>query len=97
MTLGVYPKMGVAAANKAHAIAVDKVERGIDPGVEKIAERRAEHAAETVSELIEEYLKRHAALKRSGFQDKRTLEAEIRPRWGNRKAKDITRRDIVLR
>lgn len=96
MTLGVYPRMGIAKANTAHAQAVEKVEHGIDPGAEKISERKAVQDAETVSNLIDEYLKRHAPKKRTGDQDKRTLEVEIRPVWGERKAKDITRRDIVL-
>lgn len=96
MTLGAYPRIGLADARVLHAKAKQQRERGIDPGVEHIEKRRAERDAETVKELVEEYLEKHARPnKRSAHADERTLRKEILSVWGSRKAKAITRRDVI--
>ncbi len=96
MTLGAYPRIGLADARVLHSKAKQQRERGIDPGAEHIARRRAEHDAETVRDLIEEYLDKHARPnKRSAAEDERTLRKEVLPVWGSRKAKSITRRDVI--
>jgi len=51
----------------------------------------------TVKALAEDYMKRHAkATKResSWKEDERLLNINVLPLWGDRKAKDITRRDV---
>ena len=47
--------------------------------------------------LIDEYLTRYAEPRKrdKGASDKRALNADIRPRWGDMKAKDIVRRDVI--
>ena len=96
MTLGAYPKIGLADARVLHAKAKQQRERGIDPGAEHIEKRRAERDAETVRELVEEYLDKYARPnKRSAAEDERTLRKEVLPVWGGRKAKSITRRDVI--
>ena len=96
MTLGTYPKISIASAHTKAGSAHEALEHGRDPGAENVAHRRAERAAETVGELIDEYLARHAANKKSGAEDKRNLNREIRPAWGKRKAKSINRRDVIV-
>jgi len=50
----------------------------------------------TVAELVEEYLAKWARpRKRSAAEDERQLRKDVIPRWGRRKAKDITRRDVI--
>jgi integrase len=89
--------MGLAAARVAHALAKEKIKRGIDPGSEAVAERQLERSAETVTDLVNEYLERHAFIKkRSGAEDERILNREVIPQWGARKAKSVTARDVVL-
>jgi integrase len=79
-----------------HAKAKELKEKGEDPGVAHIAKRRAERQAHTVADLVEEYLEKHARPnKRSAAVDERVLKKEVVPVWGRRKAKDITRRDII--
>ncbi|NQU72036.1 MAG: tyrosine-type recombinase/integrase [Rhodospirillales bacterium] len=96
MTLGTYPKIGLADANLAHAKAQADIELGIDPGQKHVERRHAERNAETVADLVEEYLERHARPhKRSADADERALRKEILPIWGTRKAASITRRDII--
>jgi integrase len=97
MTLGDYPAMKLAKARLAASKARDDLDQGIDPGAAKVAEKIAERTAETVADLAGEYLERHARKKkRSADQDERTLNVEIIPRWGSKKAKSITARDVVL-
>ncbi len=96
MTLGTYPPLTLANARVLQAKAKESKEKGEDPGVAHIAERRAERQAHTIADLVNEYLEKHARPnKRSAAADERTLQKEITPVWGRRKAKDITRRDII--
>ena len=96
ITYGTYPEMSLADAGLAHATAKQKLEQGIDPAPEKIAQNISERTAPTVAELCEEYLERHARKhKKSAGQDERTIKAEIVPAFGKRKAKSVTRRDII--
>lgn len=96
LTLGTYPAMTLADGHKAHAEAVKKLEQGIDPGVEAVAERAEEHRAPTVATLADEYLEKWAKpRKRSWREDERILKKDVIPEWGRRKAREITRRDVI--
>ena len=98
MELGRYPKVGVAGAHEALGAARKKLKAGVDPGLEVAEQRAAARNAETVSELITEYIDRHArkTMKATTADaDEWMLKREIEPEWGKRKAKDITRRDII--
>jgi len=96
LTLGTYPTMTLADAHKAHAEAMKKLEQGIDPGAVTVAERKEDRKAPSVADLATEYLEKWAKpRKRSWTVDKRILEKDVLPDWGRRKAKDITRRDII--
>ncbi len=96
MTFGTYPSMSLADAGVKLAEAQSLLKKGIDPGDRIVAERDAERHAETVGELVASYLDRYArARKRSASEDDRILRKDVLPRWGRRKAKDITRRDVV--
>ncbi|MBF0098686.1 MAG: tyrosine-type recombinase/integrase [Magnetococcales bacterium] len=96
MTLGSYPEISLAEARKKHAAAREQLKQGIDPGaVEQVAKAEA-MAAPTVAALVEEYIERWAKpRKRTWPEDARMLNKDIVPRWGRRKAKEITRQDIV--
>jgi integrase len=96
LTFGVYPALSLADAGVQLAEAKKLLGKGIDPGSRTVAERAAERHAETVEELVGAYLERYArARKRSAAEDERILRKDVLPRWGRRKAKDITRRDVV--
>ncbi len=92
LTLGTYPALGLADARDKAKDAVRAAAKGGDPAGEKKAER----AAETFGELAEMYLERYAKReKRSWRKDELILEKDILPRFRARRAKDITRRDVV--
>ncbi len=96
LTLGDYLRMTLADAHKAHAEARKKLEQGIDPGAEALAEREEERRAPTVAALADEYLEKWAKpRKRSWKVDKRILDKDVLPAWGRRKAREITRRDVI--
>ena len=60
------------------------------------AVKKAEREAKTVADLVDEYLEKWARpRKRSADEDERILRKDIIPKFGERKAKDITRRDII--
>ena len=96
MVFGTYPKMGVADAHAALADARGKLRDGLDPGAILAEERQAEKEAETVAQLVEEYLERHARkTMKTAAEDERLLRREVLPHWRGRRAKDISRRDII--
>ncbi len=96
MGLGTYPAISLASAHVKHAKAKELLEKGTDPGAQQVEQKRAELAAETVADLIEEYLEKWARpRKRSAHEDERSLHKEVLPIWGKRKAKEITRRDVI--
>lgn len=76
------------------------IESGIDPNKQKREKAKLEEKSKltlTVKELISEYIEKHAEpSKRSWKEDKRILNKDALAAWGNRKAEDIKKRDIVL-
>jgi integrase len=96
MTLGTYPELTLADAHEAHAEAWKVLRQGINPGAKAINERKEERDAPTVAALTDEYLEKWAKpRKRSWREDARILQKDVLPAWGHRKAKDITRRNVI--
>jgi len=96
MTLGKYPDLSVADANQALAAAKAKLADKVDPGEIAISIKRAELEAETFKELVNLWIERWAKRNRKRWQEaKQTLEYDAIPTLGNRKVRDIKRRDIV--
>jgi integrase len=96
MTLGEYPKMSLADAHAAHSTALQELEKGIDPGREKVTANVIERDAETISDLVELYLEMWARpRKRSADEDERILRKDVIPVMGYRKARSITRKEII--
>ena len=97
MTFGVYPRIGLADARLTHAKARKLLEDGIDPGQRHLEVRRTERDAESVSELIDEFVTRHVRPNRKGARDiERALRKDVEPAWGKRKARSVSRRDVIL-
>jgi hypothetical protein len=91
MKLGTYPLLSLSKARREAAKALRNTELGLDPAVEKQEDRHAP----TFEQIAQEYLERHAkAKKKSWKEDERVINKELVPEFGNRQAKDITRRDI---
>src|SRR5262245_30849845 len=93
LTLGNYPALSLAEGRAKARRALHTVQsQGGDPA----ADKKANRAAETFREMVQEYLERYAKReKRSWRKDLQILEKDLLPRFGKRKAKDITRRDII--
>ena len=90
-----YPAITLAEARKAHRHAQDKLDKGVDPAAKAITEREAERKAPTVAGLVDQYIERWAKPRKKSWKvDLRILEKDVLPDWGQRKAKDITRRDV---
>ncbi|MFI0415138.1 MAG: tyrosine-type recombinase/integrase [Candidatus Thiodiazotropha sp.] len=97
MTLGRYPKMTVAEAHSEHGKALVSLEKGIDPSEVEVEKRRQDRRAPTVKLLVDEYIEKWAKpRKRSWEKDQSTLDRDVVTEWGRRKAKEITRRDVVI-
>jgi integrase len=91
LTLGTYPAMPLGSARHDAKAALAKVQGGGDPASERWAERHAD----SFGQLAEAYLERYAKLrKRSWKTDEEILNRDVLPKWKNRRAKDISRRDV---
>jgi integrase len=96
MTLGAYPAIPLATARVKFAEAKRKLDHGEDPGALAKAEKVADRGANTIRQLVDEYLARSAKGLDSYREIKRILERDVVPTWGNRKAKAIKRRDVIV-
>ena len=96
VTLGRYPKLSLSDA-RARVIKIkQKIERGEDPKIEIKKVQRANKSFYTVEDLCDEYITRHAKVnKRSWREDQRILKKDILPIWRRRKARDITKEDVI--
>jgi integrase len=92
ISIGTHPPWSLKDARDEAKEILGKAAKGEDLQ----AARKRERAAETFGELAEEYLERHAKRrKKSWREDQRKLEKDLLPAWRNRKAKDITRREVI--
>ena len=96
MTIGAYPGISLAQARESHAMAMQDIQRGIDPGAELQREKAKYKAEPTVEDLLNEFWEMELKKTPSGKERRRLIEKDVLPTWGNRKASSITRRDAVL-
>jgi integrase len=97
MTLGAYPAISLADARKLHRDAISCLASGKSPAAEQQKARVEAIVAGTVNELVDEYLEKWAKpRKRSWKEDERILKKDVVPAIGKLKAKNITKRDIIL-
>ncbi len=98
-SLGTFPEVSLKDANTKYKDALSLLEKDIDPGEfnrQKDEDRRKEPY---MNDLCAEYLEKHAKVKkrlRSWQEDERMINKDIKPRFDKVKAKEITKRDIVL-
>lgn len=97
LTLGTYPTISLAEAHELHRKAVKCLVNGKNPIIEQQKAKVESRTSNTVNDLIEEYLEKWAKpRKRSWHEDERILKKDIAPIIGKHKAKDVTKKDIVL-
>lgn len=108
LNLGTYPAVSLATASAAFEANYEIVKGGGNPIEEKKAavieaeevrktEERNDILKPTVAKLVDEFILKHAREHTRRWQDtERMLKKEVVPIWGDLKAEDIGKRDIVL-
>ena len=97
ITFGNYPEISLADAHAAHAHSRQFLERGADPATVEQDAKEESRRSPSIKFLVNEYIEKYAKpRKRSWKEDERILNKDVVPRWGRKKAQDITRRDIIL-
>jgi len=97
MTLGAYPAISLADARALHRNAIRCLASGKNPAAEQHKEKLEAKTADSVNELIDEYLEKWAKpRKRSWQEDERILKKDVAAMIGKRKAKEVTKRDVIL-
>jgi integrase len=92
MVLGTYPTLSLADARGRAASELREVQLGNDPAEAK----RDARAADTFGDLAALYLEKHAKVrKRTWARDEYLCDRELLPTWRNRKAGDISRKDVI--
>ncbi len=95
LTLGTYgAPLTLEEARDTARRELAKVLDGKDP----VAQRRRNSQVETFADLARLYLERHARTNKkasSAREDERIINRELLPKWGQRKATDIRRRDVI--
>lgn len=105
MTIGGYPIFGLAAAREEARLALQQVERGIDPAEARLEAQRAREAAaraaqdeerDKVRNVVKEFIARHAkARTKRGDDVEAIFRRDVLPTWGERSIHGIGRRDVV--
>lgn len=97
MNLGIYPYVKLADAREKHGEALKLMRKGSDPGALALQEKDERLKAPTMETLVTEYIEKYAKpRKRTWAEDERILKKDVVPAWGNLKAADIRKRDVVL-
>ena len=91
LTLGRFPANSLADARDKARAAMAAVDLGEDPAAVKQARR----GAETVAALVEDFMARHGSKRKSGAETQRIFERDVLPIWSERKAEQISRRDVI--
>ena len=109
LTLGAYPSMKVADAHRKAIDELGRISKGADPAAEKKADRKAGTFNELADLYLEIYAKgeKYARWERDGAEgpapepnkrswknDRVIIDYDLKPAWGPRKAKAITREDV---
>ena len=97
LTFGEYPDLSLADAHAEHAAARQLLKKGLDPGALDQAAKDRARTAPTVGDLAKEFLKSlEIKGNRSWREYERNLNKDVLPEWEHRKAKEITKRDVIL-
>lgn len=91
VTIGRWPVWTTTAARER----AKKLKREVDVGGDPIGARESRKQLPTFEEVAEEYMERYASKKRTGDRDREYLKRDVLPRWGERKAEEITKREVI--
>lgn len=92
LTIGDAKSLPLFKAHERAAAIASKLDQGLDPA----AERDTYKNATTFKELCTSYQNLHAKLKKDGGEeDSRIIRADLLPSWGDRKACDIQRKEVI--
>ena len=88
----------LAHARKLYTAKKKQVDDGIDPLAEQDRTEQERRTAPTVESLVTDYISTDtpSGSRRSWEKDEAILNRDVIPAWGQRKAKEITKRDVVL-
>lgn len=104
LTLGQYPAgkdvdgMTVALAHQAHRTASAEHKSGVDPAAVKATVKARTRERPTVAQMAQDFSDNYRVDRltaRGRGEYTRIINVEIVPRWGQRRAQDITRRDVI--
>lgn len=95
-TLGRYPRMSVAEAHEAFAVAARVVAEGGDPARGIVIDNERRRRAPRVADLAELYIEKWAKpRKRSWQKDQSMLQRDVLPAIGHLRVEDVRRQHVI--
>jgi len=97
LMIGHYPHTSLDEARDKHRAARKLVKQGISPALRKKSEDMAIASAESVRQLAGEFMERYINVKRKRPDNaEQMLNADVIPKLGLLKVKDVTRRHVTM-
>jgi len=97
LMIGHYPHTSLDEARDKHRAARKLVKQGISPALRKKSEDMAIASAESVRQLAGEFMERYINVKRKRPDNaEQMLNADVIPKLGPLKVKDVTRRHVTM-
>jgi len=91
VNIGRWPDWSTTAARER----AKELRRMIDKGEDPLEQKRIRRAVPTIAEMAAEYIERHTTKIKSGKILREYINRDVLPKWGDRKASDITKRDVI--
>jgi integrase len=88
--------MPLAKAREMHALAMQELEKGIDPGATAKNLKAQRKAEPTFKDLLDEFWEMELSKSPTAKERKRLVEKDALPSWASRKVSSIKRRDAVV-
>jgi len=97
LTIGPYPRIGLATARDLARKALVEVSEGGDPAGDKQQLRHGGGSAETFATVADRFINNYAKRQNKSWPEiKRLLDVEVLPAWKNKTLAQIRRKDVLV-
>jgi Arm DNA-binding domain len=97
LTIGPYPRIGLAAARELARKALLEVSEGGDPAGDNRRRRHRGDDAETFGAATDRFISTYAKPRNRSWREiKRLLDVEVLPAWKNKQLAQVRRKDVLL-
>jgi integrase len=97
LTIGPYPRIGLASARQLARKALLEVSEGGDPASDKRRRRQGGEATETFEAVADRFISTYAKRQNKSWPEiKRLIDVEVMPHWKHKPLAQIRRKDVLI-